>query len=350
MKEKIALLKIKAKDFYLKSKDIFFSMITGAKKFKIKKAKKTLVKFCKKTSKIVSDTWKPFVIGVPSFLLCYYIIGALVSENISVEPVNKNQSENMAKSRVLETMQTILNREVDKHIWTPNVPPVFPAYVLDNMPNFQIGAVSCVKDSVKIFKDFSVNNEDKKHFKNALKMLDYPPDVWLLSQKSAFSIAPSSNSQYRKARKELEKIDGYSIAPENLRLILKNMAKNLQILSAKNEERVREFSSNFVDFSADDLFYYNKGYAFSLWQICDSLAVDFKQIILASDVYADWTLLEANLQKAAQFEVSFVRNGKPNSVLAPNHLLGQNYYLSTARAEAEKINNRLGEYFYASTN
>jgi hypothetical protein len=128
------------------------------------------------------------------------------------------------------------------------------------------------------------------------------------------------------------------------------MAKNLQILSTKNEERVREFSSNFVDLHDDDLFYYNKGYAFSLWQICDSLAVDFKQIILASDVYADWTLLEANLQKAAQFEVVIVRNGKPNSVLFPNHLLGQNYYLSTARAEAEKINNRLGEYFYASAN
>ena len=77
--------------------------------------------------------------------------------------------------------------------------------------------------------------------------------------------------------------------------------------------------------------------------------MDFKQIILAADAYADWTMLKANLQKAAQFEVSFVRNGEPDSLFAPNHLLGQNYYLSTARAEAEKINNRLGDY-YAGAN
>ena len=349
MKEKPAVLKIKVKDFFLKCKNMLFNAIATVKKFKIKKVTKTIKNFFKKTSKIVSDTWKPLVIGVPSFLFCYYVFGALISENISVEPVNKSQNENSAKSKVIETMQSILNREVDKHIWTPNVPLVFPAYVLDNMPNFQIGAVSCVKDSVKIFKNFAVDDEDKKTFESALKFLDYPPDVWLLAQKSAFNIAPSSNSQYRKARKELEKIDGYSIAPENLRLILKNMAKNLQNLSAKNEERVREFSSNFVDLHDDDLFYYNKGYAFSLWQICDSLAVDFKQIILAADAYADWTMLKANLQKAAQFEVSFVRNGEPDSLFAPNHLLGQNYYLSTARAEAEKINNRLGDY-YAGAN
>ena len=69
----------------------------------------------------------------------------------------------------------------------------------------------------------------------------------------------------------------------------------------------------------------------------------FKADVLAAEAYADWTLLTANLRKAAEFKPLIVRNGTPDSIIAPNHLLVQNYYLEIARAQAEKILNMLRE-------
>ena len=348
MKQKLAVLKEKILILIKHGKQLALRFLDNCRKFKIKKLKKTLIKLYKKSSKIISDTWKPLVIGIPSFLLCYYVIGSFVSENISTKPLIQSQKEQYEKPRTLEVMQLLLKREVDEHIWTPNLPLIFPAYVLDNMPQFQIGIVNAIKDSTKTLKNFAVSDEQKQSLTRATKLLSYPPNIWLLSQKSSFSIAPSSNSQYRKARKELEKSIDLSIAPENLQKILKNMADNIKKATAKNEAYVREFSSGYIDFHADDLFYRNKGYAFALWQITEALAIDFKPIIISADVYADWTLMVANLQKAAELTPDIVRNAEPSSSFAPNHLLIQNYYLSSARAEALKIANILGEYFNAT--
>ena len=245
-------------------------------------------------------------------------------------------------------MQHLLKREVDEHIWTPNLPLVFPAFALDNMPNFQTGIVRAIRDNIKTINTFSLEGDQKKIIAKAAKLLSYPPDIWLLSRKSAFSIAPSSNSQYRKARKELEKADGFPLIPENLQIILKNMATDLKKVVKENEDYVSESSLKIVDFRADDLFYIHKGYAFSLWQISEGLALDFKSLLMSADAYAEWILLMSDLQKAAEFSPMIVRNGKPASLTSPNHLLIQNYYLSAARADAEKISNLLGEYFNAT--
>ena len=83
------------------------------KKFKFKTVKKYIVKKYKKFSKMISDTWKPLIIGVPSFLLCYYVIGALISENIDVSKFEKNSNIEAENSQTLEIMQQILKREVD---------------------------------------------------------------------------------------------------------------------------------------------------------------------------------------------------------------------------------------------
>lgn len=320
-----------------------------AKKIKLRHIKKYLLKKYRKISRLISDAWKPLIIGVPSFLFCYYIIGALISENIDITPI-KREKTNL---QTLDTLGQILKREVDEHIWTLNLPLIFPARILDNMPNFQRGVLQSVRDSAQAIKNLQFIDEvQKKSLKKASKLLNYPADVWILAQKSAFSIAPSSNSQYRKARKEFEKANAgrkIFVGKTDLQNILEYMANNLQKTATKNEERVREFSGNYVDFRADNVFYFTKGYAFVIWQISEALAIDFKEDILAAEAYADWTLMTANLRKATEFNPLIVRNGVPDSFMAPNHLLIQNYYLAMARAQAEKILKMIGNLDNATT-
>lgn len=345
MNNRFLLIKEKIAGYLNTGKEYLHIAENKVKKIKLKKIKKYLFKKYKKLSRLISDTWKPLIIGVPSFLFCYYIIGALISENIDVREFGKNANIQAENSYILESMRQILKREVDEHIWTPNLPLIFPARVLDNMPNFQRGILQSLRDSAMIIKKFQLLDEaQKKSINKASKLLNYQSDIWLLSRKSAFNIAPSSNSQYRKARKEFEKTnEGRKIffIAEDLQFWLKNTAENLQKIVSKNEERVREFSANYVDLRADNLFYFAKGYAFGTWQISEAAAADFKEDILAAEAYADWTLLTANLRKVAEFKPLIVRNGAPNSFFAPNHLLVQNYYLTAARAQAEKILNML---------
>lgn len=307
------------------------------RKMKLRKVIKFVVKYIRKPLRKISDSWKAVIFSVCSFLFCYYIIGSYLSENIDTSEFKQK------KDSAVALMAELIEREVDNHIWTPNLPPIFPAYVLDNMPNFQKGVISCVRDMVLSFKNLDLQN---KNLSKAARLLKYPPDVWLMKQKSAFSLAPSSNSQYRKAKRELEEFTKHAqLFPStyNLQKILASLSSHLNKNILKNEEQITEHYSAFNSSQADDVFYFNKGYAFALWQICDALGHEFKDALLSTDAYDSWTYLIGSLRHAAQYSPAIVRNAKSDSIFSPNHLIVQNYYLSRALTNIEKIENKLRE-------
>ncbi len=311
------------------------------------KLKKTTIRFIKKISKWISSSWKIILTTVPSFLFFYYLIGSTFVENMDVSTGYAIPTEKTSKFETTNSMAFIIKREVDGKMWTPNLPIIFPAYALDNMPNFQVGIIEAVRDiSSSMRKFIGISEQQKKDIEEAYTLLRYSPYVWLLSKKSAFSIAPSSNSQYRKAAKELRKFnqDGvYVPTISDLDRILQKISKGLLELTHKNEEHQQENSSNWVDFKADNLFYHNRGYAFAMWQISKALAFDFKEIILSSEAYTEWTYLISSLKKASEYKTIVIRNGDPNGIFSPNHLIIQNYYLSRALSSAEKIRNLLSK-------
>ena len=77
------------------------------------------------------------------------------------------------------------------------------------------------------------------------------------------------------------------------------------------------------------------------------MCVDFKDIIVGFGVYMDWTYLHSSLQQAATFAPVVVRNGKTESLWAPNHLVVQNFYLIRAQAAIERIRTTLARGAYA---
>lgn len=313
------------------------------KKFRFKKTRG--VKYVRKISRKISSSWKVFLTVIPLFLFFYYVIGSRLSEDIDIATEYKISAEKMPLAETPNSMAFLIKREIDDKMWTPNLPMIFPAYVLDNMPNFQTGIIGAIRDTATIMRQMSyLTDQQKKDIKEATKLLNYAPNIWMMTRKDALKLAPSSNSQYRQAAKKLQDFrrDGvFSPTSGDLEKILTGIGIKLKRLSQKNEDYLQEHAAEWIDTQADDLFYYNKGYAFALWQTFRALGADYKDLILAADAYPEWTYFIASLKRAAGLSPYVIRNGRLDGQLAPNHLMIQNYYIMRALASAETIINQL---------
>lgn len=312
------------------------------KTFKLKKV------WCgvKKISKKISSSRKVFLRSVCGFLLVYYGLGSLFVENMNVTHTYPLPKVSRQKSETIGTLAFLINREIDKKMWTPNLPAAFPAYVLDNMPNFQIGIMTAVRDGAGTMRNF-VNKtpEQQKHIKKAEELLRYSPYIWLTAKKGKVGLAPSANAQYRKARIELLKYndEDFILYQADFETYLTRLSGALRRLIQKNDSRIIEHSSSLLDTKADDVFYMTRGYAFASWQIALAMGFDFKKLIVQYDVYNEWTYLLSSLQKAAEFKPLYVRNGKLGGIFGANHLLVQNYYLERALVAATQIKDKIGK-------
>lgn len=311
------------------------------KKFRQTLKKIKPLKLTKRIMRRLSDSWRLLLGGMCVFLFVYYALGSSLAENIDTSPVYFQPKQKSDNSEMIKAMAALINREVDEKMWTPNLPLIFPATILDNMPNFQIGVIKSVRDSTAGMRHFTkLSKQQSENLKAALQLLRYPPDVWLMNRRGTFGLAPSSNAQYRKARNELIKFndDGYfAVDAANFAAYLEYLSMSLRKIAKKNEEHVQEYSADFWDFKADNRFYQTRGYVFGARQVLEAAGQDFKPVILKYDVYTEWTFLLSSLQKAADFSPLIVRDGKAESQFVPNHLIVQNYFLERALAALERI-------------
>ena len=333
---------------FLQQKGRYLQTVYRRKKPKVIRVCKKTFNFCRRTLnklrkplKNIVEHWKFLTVFLPTFFLGYYLIGSMISENIDVKSEYKSATASAKNFETPTVMTFLLKRELDDKMWTPNVPFIFPAYVLDNMPNFQIGIVNAVKDTASSLRRIKQSTpKQKENIKAAYKYLNYSPQIWIMSRKGNFNLAPSSNTQYRKAAAELQRFaqngDFYPQTTD-LKTILQKLNKSLQKITMRSEAYQRENSAAWLDTGADDIFYYNRGYAFAMWQISKTLGADYKENILADNLYTEWTYLVNSLKKAAEFAPTVVLNGAPDSLWKPNHLMMQGYYLQRAIIAAENV-------------
>lgn len=279
-------------------------------------------------------------------LLCYPL-GALISEDIDTTTEYEFAKKDNRSSTV-DAMSFLITREVYNKSWTPALPFIFPAYMLDNMPSFQLGLMSSVSTMSKAFAarfDKTTADEDKLPLKNAAELLQYPGTIWMFSPTNKLVPAPSSNSQYRRARKQLQNYnnmlaDGRALFPataQNLESILQMISTDLQKNSRRLESHIRENSSNWYDGKADNLFYYSRGKLYAYNLLLKALSDDFKDVILQHNVYQGWTSMLKALENAAHLSPAVVRNGRLDSLTAPNHLAAIGLYNNKAVVALQNI-------------
>lgn len=282
-------------------------------------------------------SWKSIAVILPTLIVLYYVLGGYVTNKIdktTTFEINANNNE----LHIINAGNYLIKREVDDHMWTPNLPFIFPGYALDNMPSFQTGIIQSVRVSVKSLS----NIFDDKNLKEASKLLKYPPNIWILSKTENLSLAPSSGAQYRKAKKELIKFNKEIVIPEDnkkevLYKILTSIEKNLNKVSADLDNQVREVSSNWFDNNADNIFYLNQGRLYGHYVMLKALTQDFKKEIVELQQYENMTTLFKALEDGFLLNPLIIRNGSPQSAMAPNHLLNLNYYVAKSCYHINKI-------------
>ena len=104
------------------------------------------------------------IICILGFLLLYYPLGAFLTHKIdrNIDIEIKNNTSN--QSQTIEMISYIINREVNEQLWTPSLPFFFPASILDNMPNFQLGIINGVsKFTTALEKRIDAKIQDKEN-------------------------------------------------------------------------------------------------------------------------------------------------------------------------------------------
>ena len=198
----------------------------------------------------------------------------------------------------------------------------------------------------------NISSPEDNYLHQAAEFLEYPGTIWMFSPQSKLVPVPSAHSQYRKARKQLIKYnqalnDGSLVFyrnPKDLAYFLHRMKIQLGKTTRQLEAQIREESSSWFDNQADNLFYQARGLAYADYMLLKALGFDYKQILVDTNTYSDWTILLKTLESAAQLAPTIVRNGEADSLTAPNHLTNIGFYLYKAQIILQKISQQLEKH------
>ncbi|MBO5038561.1 MAG: DUF2333 family protein [Alphaproteobacteria bacterium] len=288
--------------------------------------------------KLLTERWHTFALILTAFIAIYYGLGAAISSEINNRLNQELKITTPAQKHLPAAITHVLKAQIVDSPWTPSLPAIFPASILDNMPNFQKGS----KDSANFFiKKLAARYADK-NLKEASQLLDYPPDIWLFSRIKEDKLAPGSAKQYRKAIDKITEFNTSSpvsaITPaQDFLYLTKAVISRLNRQISHLNKHIREHNAELLDFKADDIFYQTKGEIYTLHYIVSALAKDYKEEIIQAEQYENITAALNQLELAENLAPLAVKNASPNDVFEANHLLYLAYYLSEAQSRLQTV-------------
>ncbi len=226
-----------------------------------------------------------------------------------------------------------------------------PSIFMDNMPNWETGALTELRDSARSLRnDFS--RSQSQSIENPLL---YRADSQF-SFNSRSWILPSTEGEYRRGIAALEEFLGALVGGEdqtarffaradNLRYYLQVVEKRLgsyaQLLSASvaDEGLIEMINSNEAQNlertpwnEIDDRFFQARGYMWALLHMMEALAIDFADVIETKNATVSMQQIIRDLRGASAFKRSpVVLNGHGFGLLA-NHSLVLASFISRANA------------------
>ncbi|MBO5441530.1 MAG: DUF2333 family protein [Alphaproteobacteria bacterium] len=288
--------------------------------------------------KLLAERWRVFSLVLIAFISIYYGLGAAISSEIKNHLNQELKITAPTQKHLPSAIIHVLKTQIVDSPWTPSLPAIFPASILDNMPSFQKGA----KDSANFFiKKLAARHADK-NLKEASQLLDYPSDIWLFSRIKEDKLAPGSAKQYRKA---IDKIAEFNTAPavpaitptQDFLYFTKAVISRLNRHISHLGKHIREHNAELLDFKADDIFYQTQGEIYTLHYILSALAKDYKEEVIKAEQYENITAALSFLELAEMLDPLAVKNASPNDVFEANHLLYLAYYLSEAQSRLKTV-------------
>ncbi len=274
----------------------------------------------------------------------YYPIGMLALPSIDDDPGFATPPPPIGASRAVALAAALIEREVDQRHWAANDPFFLPGWMLDDLPNYQMGIVAGLARAIQALAEHAARPRGQARLDGdldrAVGLLKYPGNVWILDWRSGFGATASSEAQYRAARAALiaynervaAKRAAFERRPDALAAVLDAIAADIDTQSALIETRIAESAGNLFDFSADDVFHAAKGRLYAYALFLRELGQDFDRALAEKKAEAAWKRMLAALGEAAALHPWIVINGAPDSMLLPSHLAGLGYAGLRARA------------------
>ncbi len=296
--------------------------------------------------------------GLPALIVLavagWYLIGMAVVNRIDDDPdfaIATSAPEN--GSRAIAAMADLVEREIDVNEWTPNEPFFKPGVLLDNMPNYQTGLLAAVQRFGVSVRDRLArargSSQADADLTRAMGLLAYPGNVWVWNPTTSWAPTATSESQYRQAVQALRAYNQRLAAGEavlekradNLLDSLDAIAADLGSTSAAIYQAIDLSQNRWFDFSADDLFYTDKGQLYAYYILLRELGLDYADVIAERGAASNWAEMLDSFRMAAILQPWVVVNGGLDSQVKPNHLAAQGFLLLRARTQLREVTNIL---------
>ena len=297
-------------------------------------------------------------------LVVLAIVVALVVLTISVMVVNSvkpdrirlGHTEDQIKGSAFIRTNQLLVEQFYKN-WLPN-DLYWPTVFLDNMPNFQLGALEVVRYNVRVLRDSlsRMRTTDKldKNAEGAFTALSNDPYKWWFPSaeskwKKAFNdlgtfyqnLQAGESHFYPRADNLVDLLEQYVslMGGANTRLI--NAPRDMKVvLTMDDGNENRSEGPRMVDvdipwYKIDDNFYYAQGVAYALYESFMAIRIDFIDVLEDKNSVQLMDKIVEDLGRC-DFEPLVVFNGDLYSVFA-NHSMNLSGVFNDARQKANSL-------------
>lgn len=286
-------------------------------------------------------------------VLAYYLGGMAYVHHIDDDLDFAAAHPTAGGSNTVDMMAALIEREAIQNHWPANDPPFMPGFMLDNMPQYQMGILYALgRFSVQMSDQLGRargSSQVDKDLDTAVGLLKYPSTVWVFNFDTSMLPTASSQAQYRRAREALLSYNARVVAgqavfdrrADNLIATLDAIAADLGSQSAIIDEHISNANPILLDMRADDIFYATKGRVYTYYLLLRELQRDYAQVFKERDIDTVWNNMLGSFKEAAAMQPAVVVSGAPDSQFLPSHLAGQGFYLLRARTQLREISNIL---------
>ena len=285
----------------------------------------------------------------------YYPLGMMLAHRIDDDVDFAAPAELTAEggSGAVAIAAALVDREVNVSTWVANKPFLFPASALDNMPNFQMGALYAISrfaiEMTDVLGRTRGSGQVDEDLDRASGLLKYDGTIWMWEPATSLMPTASAEKQYMAGMKALLRYNArlaageavYDRRADNLIAFLDRVAADLGSVSAVLDKRATESDAGWFDTEADDIFYAAKGRLYAYYLIVREIGRDFADVLADKAVGNVWRQMTDNLRTAAALDPLIISNGANDGFLMPSHLAAQGFYLLRARTQLREVANIL---------
>ena len=219
--------------------------------------------------------------------------------------------------------------------WLPNDLPFTPGYMLDNLPNFQLGVLRVVRHSSRVLRDHLTRQRtsDAVHKETDLAYTSYANDPLKWAFPSAEGAFNRGNEALLRFRADLGGNAHFYPRADNLVQLLEQFVSELGAVTTRLLESKDSTKVGWLQI--DDNFYHAQGVGFAMLGIMKAVRNDFQTVLQDKNAQEITELIIRSLQES-QFEPLIITNGDKNGVLA-NHSNNLKVYLDDARQKIKSL-------------